>query len=414
MYENKLSVCLFGKPVGMLVYNKGKMRFTYLDNATQAISLSMPLGEKSFDHLHCHAFFAGLLPEGHTALQTLGAIFGIDANNVFELLQIVGYDCAGAVSFHIVEESVTSYETSAIKGEILTDSQLEKKIRSLPADPFFVGIEGFRACLTGVQDKVAVCVIQDQIAIPEKGSFTTHILKPGIAPYQERILNEYFSMRLAKRIGLNVCDVLLRTTGKTEYLLIPRYDREIQGNSIKHYHQEDFCQALGLMPYQKFQKDSKRGFKSCFNLLQKTNVPAISRNQFMQMIIFNYLLGNTNAHCKNYALIYLSPKYLQLAPFYDITCTFVEKHSSQMAMKVAGIYDWHDISINHWRQFCHYRGYSFPAFKCMMQQQIDTIIQAAKSERVLMRENGHSIDIVDQILNHLQKQCAHAHKVISS
>jgi serine/threonine-protein kinase HipA len=207
---------------------------------------------------------------------------------------------------------------------------------------------------------------------------------------------------------------LLRNTGKTDYLLIPRYDREIQGNNIKHYHQEDFCQALGLMPYQKFQIESKRGFKSCFNLLQKTNVPAISRNQFMQMIIFNYLLGNTNAHCKNYALIYLSPKYLQLAPFYDITCTFVENHASQMAMKVAGIYDWHDISINHWRQFCHYRGYSFPAFKCMMQQQIDTIVQAAKAERVLMRENGHSVDIVDKILTHLQKQCSHAHKVISA
>ncbi len=336
MEENKLYVRLFGKPAGILEFNhKKKMHFSYLKDATHPLSLSMPLSEKSFDHQHCYPYFAGLMPEGDKIHYSLSKMLGIDSNNTFDMLQILGYDCAGAISFHLLSEAIEPCDTSRLKGDVLSEKELAHRLQTLPQAPFFIDHEGFRMSLSGVQDKVAVCLIDGKAAMPEKGCFTTHIIKPAIAPFEELVWNEFFCMRLGQRLDLQMAEIELRKAANIDYLLIKRFDREIQGDTIKHYHQEDFCQALGIAPSHKFQKDGGPSFKGCFNLLQKTNIPAIERNRFMKMIIFNYLLGNTNAHGKNYSLIYLSPKHLQLAPFYDVTC-MIGNSSNQMAMKVGG------------------------------------------------------------------------------
>jgi serine/threonine-protein kinase HipA len=405
MHKDKLSVRLFGNPVGILEQNqKGKLRFHYLENAEHAISISLPLKEKNFDQAHTLPFFTGLLPEKFQTLNTIAKILGSDPHNVFDLLSMLGFDCQGAVSFHLLSEPIQTYDNTPLKAVIMSEIDLEKKILQLESDPFFIKKEGFRAILSGPQEKVPVCVVDDQVAIPEKGHFTTHILKPGFASFENKIVNEYFCLRLAKRMGLHVVNVKLKKANKTSYLLIPRYDREIQGKLIKHYHQEDFCQALGYEASEKYQKNSGPGYKSCFTLLQKTNIPAIDRNHFMRMIIFNYLIGNMNAHAKNISLRYLSPKHIQLAPFYDLSCSLVASNSYDMSMKIAGVYDSTQINNHHWKFLCQKRGYSFLAFKRLFQEQSELIVYAAKAERLLMKEHDLHFEVVDKIIKILQKR----------
>jgi serine/threonine-protein kinase HipA len=405
MHKDKISVRLFGKPIGILERNqKEKLHFHYLENAEVALSLSLPLKEKSFDHAHTLPFFTGLLPENMQTLSTIGKVLGTDPYNAFNLLSMMGFDCQGSVSFHALTEEIQIYDCTLLKANVISEIELENHLHQLRLDPFFIRKEGFRAILSGIHEKVPVCLIDNQVAIPVKGHFTTHILKPGYSSFENKIINEYFCLRIAKRLGLHVVNVELRNANKTSYLLIPRYDREIQEKTIKHYHQEDFCQALGYESLEKFQKNGGPCYKSCFTLLQKTNIPAIDRNHFIKMIIFNYLIGNMNAHAKNFALRYLTPKHVQLAPMYDISCSLIDNNCFDMAMKLAGVYDRNQISSQHWKFLCDKRGYSFSAFKNIYQEMSESIVYAAKAERLLMKEQSINIEVVDKILKVLQKK----------
>ncbi len=277
----------------------------------------------------------------------------------------------------------------------------------MPQAPLFFNTEHVQVALSGTQYKAAICLIDGKVAIPEKGCFSTHIFKPGIGMCDAQILNEYFCMRLAWRLQIHVATVSLHKAVKTNFLLVKRFDREIQGHKVKHIHQEDFCQALGILPSAKYQQDGGPGFKSCFGLIQKANIPALDRIHFMKLIIFNYLIGNYHAHGKDLAILYLSAKQFQLAPFYDLQCSAISDTPSKMAMKIGGVYAHDEVKALHWQKLCHKRGFSFPAFKVMMQQQIDTILDVAKEERLLLKESGFDTDVADKIIKVIQKNCRH-------
>lgn len=404
MSTNKLSARLFGQPVGILeIDNKGRLHFNYLSNATKSISLSLPYSESAFDHRHCHRFFKGLLPQNDNILNVLSKILDIEPNNTFEFLRLMGHDCIGAISFHSLCSPIEDKQTSSLKGKVIPEKELAKHLENFNHNPLLVNTLENGILLPGIQPKAGVCLIDNQIAFPEKGSFSTHILKVALPEAKQQILNEYFFMRLASRLGLYVCRLEIRKAQKIEYLLIKRFDREIHGNIIKHYHQEDFCQALGFLASRKFQIDGGPGFNHCFQLLQKTNIPAIDRNYFIQMIIFNYLIGNTQAHSKNMALLYLSSKYFELAPFYDLGSYLPLVESTKMAMSVADIFSNKALNEKHWGIFCHEIDYSYPAFKLYLKTMMDNIVDCAKKERLRMKEEGQNMVIIDALLKNLVK-----------
>ncbi|MDR1087625.1 MAG: HipA domain-containing protein [Endomicrobium sp.] len=100
-------------------------------------------------------------------------------------------------------------------------------------------------------------------------------------------------------IGIDTPNVEIRWAKNIPYLLIERYDRQVSKNKVKRIHQEDFCQALGVLSINKYQRDGGPGFKQCFELLSITPVPAKAKLAFIKMIMFNYLVGNNDAHGKN-------------------------------------------------------------------------------------------------------------------
>lgn len=416
MKDNKqLSVRLYGLPVGILEQDlRGQMHFAYLDTAARPLSLSMPLSKKEYLNNDCVAFFGGLLPESDNARKVLGKKFGISPNNTFSLLKEIGQDCAGAISFHPTDEPVRPHEDFDLEGRCLSDEELVTYIQELPIKPLFIGVDDLRLSLAGVQDKAAVCLIDGQIAIPQHGCPTTHILKPAIVQFNGTVENEYYCMKLAKRLGLSVADVEIRKAKDIQFLLVKRYDRIISGNQIRRIHQEDFCQALTIPTSHKYQNEGGPSFKQCFDLLRQTSTPVVDRTRLAQVMIFNYLMGNNDAHGKNFSLLYLPNDTIQLAPLYDVLSTRIyEDLTKKMAMKIGSKYELDNVEPRHWQQLCQDIGYSYPLLKETLLSQAEAILKAAREEMDLLQDRSFDMAVIANIVSFLDKHCARTLKRFS-
>jgi serine/threonine-protein kinase HipA len=361
--DNKLAVWLGAQRLGTLAQDKtGHMTFTYDPSAGMALSLSMPLREEAYDHTVCESFFGGLLPESEHARQLIGKRFGVNGNNSFSLLSVIGHECAGAISIY-PDNKEAPPEVPASEPLVLSENELASHIRELPRRPLLAGVAGIRLSLAGAGDKAAICLIDNKVALPADGTATSHILKPNIDSIGDTTANEFFCMRLASKLGLNTAEVEMRQADDISFLLVKRYDRNYdQTNVIRRIHQEDFCQALGVVSARKYQNEGGPGYKDCLDLLKKVSRPALDRNRMTAYIIFNFLIGNMDAHGKNFSLIH-QPS-LSLAPMYDLLSTRIYPElSSKLAMRVDKYYEADDIFPRHWQRLCESCGLAYPGFK---------------------------------------------------
>jgi serine/threonine-protein kinase HipA len=393
-----LSVRLNGKPVGQLEQTKeGKLKFQYEDGARQ-ISLSMPLENKRFGNMPCEKYFGGLLPESEEAKKAIGKRFDANPKSTFSLLRAIGHDCAGAISFHDPEDPVIEDSFLEISMQPLSEAQLEKHIKELPHKPLFLGVEGLRLSLAGVQEKAAVCVIGGEIAVPLKGTPTTHILKPTISKFSGSVQNEYLCLRTAASLSLPVPEVKMGRAGNEVYLLVERYDRKYDGDKrILRLHQEDFCQALGSK--EKYQRLGGPSLKDCFELLMRTRIPIIDRDLLMRATVFNYLVGNNDAHGKNFAILYDMDGNSRLAPFYDILCTQVyDELTNDMCMKIGDHYNFKDIRASDWQELCRLTGFSFPGLKKIANGLVEQIVVSIEEEREVVRGTEFNDPVLDNVV----------------
>ncbi len=405
MKKNQLSIRLHGEQVGILEQTlTGKMIFTYDTTANQVISIGMPIREEPYSETQTEAYFAGLLPESETVKKIIGKQFGISHNNNFALLKAIGYDCAGAISCHTLNEPIEAQDSFPLNGRVITEAELYKHIKELPQKPLFINIDGLRLSLAGAQDKAAVCLIDNQIALAENGCPTTHILKPSSSHFEGIAENEYFCLRLAKRFGLPVPDIQLRQISDITFLLIERYDRRIKNLRVERIHQEDFCQALGMLSSKKYQNEGGPGFKDCFELLKKTAQPALDRNLLTSALVFNYLICNMDAHGKNFSLLHKTQSNIRLTPFYDMICTRAyQKLTSKMAMKIGSRYDADNLFPRHWEQLCDEIYYRYIAMKDIIKNGAEFMLKIAHEEKETLITTRHHHPIIDTIIKIIEK-----------
>jgi serine/threonine-protein kinase HipA len=181
---------------------------------------------------------------------------------------------------------------------------------------------------------------------------STHIIKPPIKGFDETCENEAFCMMLAGRMGLPVPVVKL-VTEPDIFLLVDRYDRiRNKEGDVERLHQEDFCQALGILPDQKYESEGGPSMHDSFQLLdERSSNPAGDRLSLLRWTMFNFIIGNTDAHAKNLALLYQKATP-SLAPFYDLMSTAVyEGLVDRMAMKIGGESRPGWIQTKHWERF---------------------------------------------------------------
>jgi len=328
--------------IGRLIQDDGgQMTFRYDESWLArpepiALSRSLPLRAEPFTQKECRGFFGGILPE-EGRRKVIARILGISDMNDFAMLEQIGGECAGAISF-LPEGEGTREDNDSYRE--LAGNELAMILRELPRRPLMAGADGIRLSLAGTQDKIAVRLDDAKISIPRGSAPSSHVLKPAIDTYEGVVFNEAFCMALASACGLNVAPVEIRKVDDIDYLLVERYDRvRDKAGNIQRLHQEDFCQALGIPSENKYQSEGGPSLADCFNLIRDaSSVPARDLIALLDAVIFNLLIGNHDAHAKNFSLLNLPGRSIRLAPLYDLVCTaYYPELTDRMAMQIGGV-----------------------------------------------------------------------------
>ena len=358
-----IGVWLFDQPVGSLSLAGGRLSFQYRPdwlsqpNAV-ALSQSLPLGPDPFNDHQCRAFFAGLLPEGKLR-RLIAQQCQVSSQNDFALLNAIGGECAGAITFVPDGQPISTANQTGIQW--LDEPQLIALLNELPRRPMLAGRDGMRLSLAGAQDKLPVVFDGERIGLPKGGQPSTHILKPAIASVQDSVINEGFCLALAQAMGMPTAQAQIFQVSDRQVLLVARYDRRVgtDGQPVR-IHQEDFCQALGTVPEMKYQNEGGPDLKACFDLLRKASRPSAPQVlRLLDAVIFNALVGNHDAHAKNFSLLYATGRAPTLAPLYDMLSTAVYDHlTPKMAMKLGSKYKFTEVQTRHWDQFAQASGLS--------------------------------------------------------
>jgi serine/threonine-protein kinase HipA len=382
-----LDVYLHNELVGHLIQDDGgQMVFDYTESWLQKpgatpLSQSLPLRKERFTRNECRGFFAGILPE-ESKREIIARNLGISARNDYAMLEQIGGECAGAVTFIPAGEPLPErnygYRT-------LSSQELAAILKELPKRPLLAGEDGIRLSLAGAQDKVAVRIEGNEISLPLGGAPSTHILKPTVERFAGVVFNEAFCMKLAAAAGLPAAKVETRTVDGIEYLLVERYDRTHRQNpggppSLERLHQEDFCQAQGIVSETKYQKEGGPSLKQCFALLREvSSAPVIDLSRLLDAVIYNFLVGNNDAHGKNFSLLYhgvgTPNQEIRLAPLYDVVSTsYYPELSRDMAMKIGGEYSSDKVTPKDFEQLAEEAGLAKPIVRNRVPELAEAVV----------------------------------------
>ena len=324
--EDELSVWLYGARVAVIGRERDRLRLTYSEEAlstyplgTPLLSLSLPVSSRRYTHGVVRPFLDGLLPEG-TSRRAIAYDLHVNASDTYGLIRLLGRDCAGAM---VIQPSgdLAPPLASTTTAEPLSTEDINELVRNLKSAPLGVGGR-VRISLAGVQDKLVLTRMRDgNWGRPVDATPSTHILKPEIAAFPDTVQNEAFCMRVAKHLGLNVASVDTTQIGGHALLVVERYDRVIGADgTVRRIHQEDFCQATGVAPEQKYQEDGGPSLSRIAGILRDLGPPG-SLERLLEAVTLNVLIGNGDAHGKNFSLLHADHGALTLAPLYDLMCT---------------------------------------------------------------------------------------------
>jgi serine/threonine-protein kinase HipA len=194
-------------------------------------------------------------------------------------------------------------------------------------------------------------------------------------------------MKLAAETSLPTASVETMTVSGMDYLLVERYDRIHKPGLgaepvLERLHQEDFCQALGIVPEHKYQKEGGPSLKQCFGLLREvSSAPVIDLARLLEAVIYNYLVGNNDAHGKNFSLLYhgagIENPEIRLSPLYDIVSTlYYPELSPDMAMRIGGEYSSEKVTARSFEQLAEEAGLGKPLVRARVSQVAERVLAA--------------------------------------
>lgn len=394
---------------GYLTKEKGLLFFQYDDEYLSAgnkqIGINFPLQAGKFGDDVVKPFLDGLLAEESIRIK-IARLLQTDSRNTFAILERIGGDCAGALSILPADVPINNLRTPEYK--YLDDDNAYDILSSLKAQPF-IGDDDVRISCSGAQDKFVACIIDNRVALPLHGTPSTHIIKPNIEGLSDSVFNELFCMKLAKACGLNAPDCFIQKIKDKFFYVVGRYDRENANGQWTRIHQEDFCQILTVLPENKYESGGGPNLAACFHLLNDINVLAPSKIAFLDLVIFNYLIGNGDAHAKNFSILYKNT-VPELAPCYDLLCTaiyFSPYHKNKMAMKLGGS-KYHMCTVNResFKKLSAISGYSAAFILKRLDMLASKIIgEAQKLAEELNALPDYSSDIYSKILAIIEKHC---------
>lgn len=415
----QLTVWLFGTHIGTLSQIDGRLNFAYGSdwlNSQHAMPLSqsLPLQAEAFDDRATRPFFAGLLPEGDQR-KLIAQALHVSAQNDFALLDGIGGECAGAVTLLEPGQMPPARENQDLV-RWLGEGELLRLLDEMPKRPMRAGEEGLRLSLAGAQDKLPVVADGDRIGLPLFNSPSSHILKPAIAGVEGSVFNEGFCLALADALKLDTVKAEIRRISDRPYLLVERYDRQVTADGcLRRLHQEDFCQALAVAPEYKYQNEGGPDLAQAFELLRRATRPSAPQIlKLLDFAIFNALVGNHDAHGKNFSLLYTT-RGIVLAPFYDVLSTAVYPNlTDKMAMKIASKYRFSEIQARHWERFAAEAGLSPAQVKKRILNVAGRLPALAAKTIAIFAAEGNAHTILPQIMTVIEQRCAQTIRSLTS
>lgn len=410
-----LQVYWNGQLVGELARDGVRLGFRYdgeylARSGALPLSRLLPLCEGAFDDASARAFFANLLPEGEIRRQVARQL-GVSLENVFALLEGIGGDCAGAVSL---------LRPGGLPGSPghyrpISPEDLSRELATLPAHPFLTGEEGVRLSLAGAQNKLPLFLDGGKFFVPQGNAPSSHILKTAIERLEGSVVNEAFCMNLAQRVGLPVPKAEVVDIAGLQVYLIERYDRvRPSSGGFERLHQEDFCQALGVMPEMKYEQEGGPGFAASFKLVQDWSVePVLDSLNLLRWALFNFLIGNADAHAKNLSFLYRAGT-VRVAPFYDLLSTAVYRGlNNKFAMKMGGQKDPRYLTAGHLLGFASEAGIGPRAVRAQLLELCDRVSVEIGPLADSFRGTGTDAAIVDKIIRVVEQRIRQAHVLVT-
>lgn len=390
MYEGNLNVWTNGHHVGYLWRDeRNEMGFQYsvewLENPARfPVSKTLPLRAEPYEpgkeNRVAHHYFANLLPEADSRTRICREK-KISVENDFELLRAIGGECAGALS--ILEDEPQDH---APQYRELTNHELTELLRVRNPSAVVGDVDNPpRLSLAGAQDKAPVKYDGGKFYIPLGNAVSTHILK-----YQLRDINhvpayETITTWTAAELGIDVCNIDYYTHEGECFSLSKRYDRILSEGNLIRLHQEDFCQASGHSSHSKYEHEGGPTFAECLQLVKEHSTqPLKDIPRLIQWQVFNYLVGNSDAHAKNLSFLYGQDNSTRLSPFYDLIAIHAwpgHVFNHELALSIGGVTNINHIKREHWKSLADESGISFKLFDTAIQQLSDDLINAFDKAR---------------------------------
>lgn len=336
-------------------------------------------------------YFDNLLPDNPTIRARIRARFRTASTQAFDLLTAIGRDCVGAVQLLPPDEEPVGWDR--IEAERLTERQVEELLaRVTAATPLtLVEEDEFRISISGAQEKTALLGMAGGWYQPRNATPTTHILKLPLGiiggfrgDFSDSVENEWLCAQFLQELGLPVAQVSMATFGGQRALVVTRFDRRWMGVStaevdkrrftphegtwIARLPQEDFCQATGRPPTQKYEADGGPSMRESLDLLNNSESELSDRTTFLLAQLAFWLLAATDGHGKNFSLSIEAGGAYRLTPLYDVISAWpvmgsgprqLALQKAKLAMAVRGKrahYRLNEILGRHWVEIAEKSG----------------------------------------------------------
>lgn len=424
---DELIVLLGGREVGRVRRNKrGKLTLSYdhgwrETEGAYSLSLSMPLAAAEHGPDVVEAFLWGLLPDNERVLDSWARNFHVSARSAFALIAHVGEDCAGSVQFVPPERLDAITSGGADNVEWLDEGGIAERIRALREDhaAWRLPRDTGQFSLAGAQPKTALLFENGRWGIPSGRTPTTHILKPPTGQFDGHAENEHICLALAHAFGLPAASSRVMCFGDEVAIVVDRYDRIRSGNKIIRVHQEDVCQALGIMPTRKYQNDGGPGVADIVELLR---THSSERDEdvrtFISAVGFNWLIAGTDAHAKNYSLLISGGPRVRLAPLYDLASVLpydqFDLHKMKLSMKVGGEYLFHDVGIRQWQKLAREIRIDADEMIARLRTMAEQLPDEVNAACAKARSEGLNQPIIDRLAAELAKRAEQCRNSLTS
>ncbi len=321
------------------------------------LSVSLPFQDEPFSAEQTRNFFDGLLPEGFTR-RCVAEEIQVDPSDYIAILKCLGEECLGAIQITTLNNEATEYDYRKASTDEMIAFAKEGAMKSADL------VTKSHLSLTGASGKTGMYLAESGVwYLPVGSAPSTHILKQSHVRLEKIITNELLCMRTASKLGIAVPENRMISFNGTDAILYStkRYDRKMENSNRKvnglpvpfRLHQEDFAQAMGISSLQKYEKNGDDYFGKMFRKLREVSAnPLEDQLKLWDMLLFDFFIGNTDAHIKNFSLLYNEElRGIRLAPAYDLVSTlFYSRSTDQMAISVNGEHNIHKITREHFQK----------------------------------------------------------------